>query len=73
MRSPKREVDEAKLLTGDEAAAVIGIDPDTFNGLRSCERLAMRLPFVRVGQAEFYREADVLAFKARRDRLLRRA
>ena len=60
-------------MTGEEAAAVIGVDPDTFKMLRSCQRLAMRLPFVRVDQTVLYREVDVLAFKARRDRLLRRA
>jgi hypothetical protein len=62
-----------KLLTGDEAAALIGVDPETLAASRNCARIGIRLPFVRLDANVLYREVDVLAFKARRDRLLRRS
>jgi excisionase family DNA binding protein len=53
----------SRLLTTDEAAALVGAKPQTLSIWRCTARHG--LPFVRVGRLVRYREIDVLAWLER--------
>lgn len=54
------------LLTGTEAAALLGIAPGTLNVWRSTGRYA--LPFVKIGHNVRYRKSDLIAWLDSRTR-----
>ena len=49
-----------KLLSEDDAAALLGVAPNTLSVWRCTKRYA--LPFVKVGRLIRYREQDLIAF-----------
>lgn len=51
------------LLTVHEAAALLGLSPQTLNRWR-CERAGQGPPWIKLGGAVRYREADLTAYVA---------
>lgn len=52
--------DDAKLLSPDEAAKILGISKPTLSNWRSTKRY--EIPFVKIGQLVKYRQCDIMRF-----------